>query len=739
MYPGTKVNWIDQSQIFQEKVTVVDNKALFLTASTFDKGPEEMTRIKGDKFFKLYGTDNRFDKHGQPAIQAARIINAGGELLVKRIVADNATLPNVIFVAQVTRNASDDENIVPTDALVIPDKDDVWFGKTIGELVADDVVVDVNGGVHGTLHYVEDYVEFYPGNAEQQEGYYFPFTMNTTGTLMTLKVNGVATKTNIPFDPDILFRISDPTFVYEVEVDGVTIISLDFTKTVFEAKGATSTHSAGTDIIINDDSDLDISDTEVGVEMSATIKWSAVYIENCYSFDQFKEELVKLYDPENGIYPLIGVTDNGRGLGCKAISLIPNIELSTSIGKMFYTVAVHEGTNRIEHASVTLGDVVYNNVQYGINEHTCEQVKFYIDPDIYADYVASLSEVIGVEVDAMVGYDMINLTTLRGIQIDNLEVDPESIDTAVQYGVTLEGGSNGEFGDYPVDTPAWTKALLDFYTGNYTNEIYDVDEYKIGAVVDCCYPYDVKEAIAELATFREDFVFFRDMRCDADSYQGTLSILNRFITNNKFIANYMTYYQILDPATKKRIKVSMMYDFAACLVNAFNNGIHYPTAGIANQFILESAIEGTINYIPRITPLLNQKQLVEDLRVNYAVFQQGQCIVQSLYSAQEAYTQLSYINNVLAIQEVVRSLRTSCPKKRYTFVDNSDFSSYAELCENVLRNFKNNFDYLHFEYRQDTLLAHQKIFYASVKFAFKDWAQSEIFDVYAINKEDIEV
>ena len=86
-----------------------------------------------------------------------------------------------------------------------------------------------------------------------------------------------------------------------------------------------------------------------------------------------------------------------------------------------------------------------------------------------------------------------NLTTLRGIQIDNLEVDPESIDIAVQYGVTLEGGSNGEFGDYPVDTPAWTKALLDFYTGNYTNEIYDVDEYKIGAVVDCCYPYDVKE------------------------------------------------------------------------------------------------------------------------------------------------------------------------------------------------------------------------------------------------------
>lgn len=731
MYPGTKVNWVDKSGVKKTENAVVDNKALFLTASTFDKGPEQLMRVSGDRFFKLYGYDNKFDKHGQAAIQAANIINAGGELLVKRLVADNATLSNIIFIAQVTRDAIGDEDVVPTDSIVLPNKDDVWFGKKIEELIADDVVVDVKGNVHGTLHYVENYTQFYPGNADQQEGYYFPFTLNTTGTIMTLKVNGVATKTNIPFDPDVLFRISDPTLIYEVEVDGVTIISLDFSRANFETNDNSNPS-------VVDDSDLDVSDTEIGVEKSASIKWSAVYIENCYSFDEFKTEVVKLYDPDNGLYPLIAVADNGRGQGCKAISFTPNIELSTSVGNQFYSVEVFEGTTRVDSATATINDVIFNNVQYGINEHTCEQVKMYVDPDILSDYTAIISEILGVDVDSMSGYDLINLTTLRGIQVDNLKIDPESIDLSVLYGVSLEGGSNGDFGDYPVDTPAWNKALIDFYSGNYTNEIYDTDEYKIGAIVDCSYPYNVKEAIATLVTFREDAVYFRDMRCDVDSYGSMCSIHNKFETRNKFIADYMTYYQIIDPSTKKRIRVSMMYDFATCLVNSFNLGIHYPTAGIANAFILKNAIEGTINFVPRITPTLNQKQLMDDMRINYAIFQQGECIVQSLYTSQEEYTQLSYVNNVLAVQEVVRSIRTTCPKKRYTFVENSDFSEYAELCNNVLRNFKNNFDYLHFEYTRDPLLAHQKIFQASIVFAFKDWAQSEIFNVETINAEDAE-
>ena len=102
MYPGTIVNWYDQSE-FQTENTIadIDNSPLFMVVSSFDKGPEELMEVSGEEFNSLFGT-MYFDKHGQNAIQAQRIINAGGRLLVKRVVADDSTVANVILVATVT-------------------------------------------------------------------------------------------------------------------------------------------------------------------------------------------------------------------------------------------------------------------------------------------------------------------------------------------------------------------------------------------------------------------------------------------------------------------------------------------------------------------------------------------------------------------------------------------------------------------------------------------------------------
>jgi hypothetical protein len=65
----------------------------------------------------------------------------------------------------------------------------------------------------------------------------------------------------------------------------------------------------------------------------------------------------------------------------------------------------------------------------------------------------------------------------------------------------------------------------------------------------------------------------------------------------------------------------------------------------------------------------------------------------------------------------------------------SDLQDYANAVDRVLDNFVNDFDVLKFEYVDDPLKRSQKIFYASIRFAFLGWAQTEIFDVYAINNE----
>ena len=313
--------------------------------------------------------------------------------------------------------------------------------------------------------------------------------------------------------------------------------------------------------------------------------------------------------------------------------------------------------------------------------------------------------------------------------------DEESIDLQSAYGVELKCGTNGEFGDAPFGTKAWTDAAIEVLDGTFDDIIWDVDTYKIAAVFDANYPKEVKDKIAEFVIFREDCVYFRDYGIDIMSYPSIVNYHDNIDADkkSKFILDYYTTYEIRDPETKVRERVTCMYDLARAMVTHFANGCYRPMAGVANNMILTNAIEGTINFTPRNTPSVNQKALLDDMRVNYAIFEDGRCVVQSLYTSQEDYTQLSYGNNVLAIQEVVRSIRTACPKQRFTFASGSDFSSYADAVNAVMKGFQSNFAELRFEYQQNTLKAAQKIFYASVYFKFNNWAQTEVFEVYALN------
>ena len=101
MYPGVIVEYNDQSARTPLPVTEVRNRPLFGAVFTSDKGPEEWTRVSGRDFFDIYGETISYARHGQPLLQAAMTINAGGELLCKRLVADTAHLANIGIVAKV--------------------------------------------------------------------------------------------------------------------------------------------------------------------------------------------------------------------------------------------------------------------------------------------------------------------------------------------------------------------------------------------------------------------------------------------------------------------------------------------------------------------------------------------------------------------------------------------------------------------------------------------------------------
>lgn len=470
-------------------------------------------------------------------------------------------------------------------------------------------------------------------------------------------------------------------------------------------------------------------------ETAVGIKWEAQSVQNAKTFEDVKKAAEKLH-VKGQKFPLFVIADNGKGESAKAVRFVPDYNTSKGIGKMFYTLKVYEGTTSIEDEAITVDpSVLYKSTAYGLFEDTCEQVIGEALEDVFDDYVNTIAEKLSLDPETVKSYDLIYGFDNKGAVVNGLTLDSEGLDLNASYGEKLKEGSNGSFGDAPVGTEAWVKAIKDVWDGNVTDEIYDVDQHKVAAVVDANLPDSIKESIAKFVTFRKDCVFFRDMGVGLTTFIAIRDKLNSFKTNNKFISDYMTSYKIKDPSTKKNIDVTMLYDFAYNLVSHIQNNPGYPLAGTTNSFVLNSAIKGTVNYTPRKTPSVDQKQAIDDLRVNYAIFEGDNCVVQTCYSAQDANTQLKYVNNVLAIQEVMRALRTYCPKDRYKFTTDGDLTDYARACQNILNKFSSKFDVLEFEYTRDPLKIAQKIFYASIKVAFGMWEQTEIFDIYAINND----
>ena len=610
MYPGSTFNIIDNSGITQN-ADIASNvyKPLFLTVGSFDKGIEGFNRVYGQEFYDIYGSKMYFSKHGQNAIQAKKLIDAGAELLIYRVCAEDATLANIVLIAKVTAS-----EVQKTDSEGHP------------------IYLDENGN-------------------------------ETT----------------------------------------------------------------------------EVTDNPVMIG-TAKVKWETASIAGCKTFDDVKKAIEDLTDASTGTFPVAFFTDNGRGASAKAIRLIPDYTTSRSIGKTFYSAVVYEGTTQIEAATVTLNPgVIYGNQAYAISNDSLKQLNGMVIDEVYDAYINFLAEALNMSAEDLANYDVIYGYTFNGASIPNFTVDAEGVDLNTDFGILLAEGDNGEFGDAPVGTQAWTEAIRAVFAGEVSDEIYDVDTHQVAAVLDANFPNVIKEAIAKLATFRKDFMFFRDLGTGLTTYTEIYDAYRQIETHDKFSAPFATSYMVKDPVTLRNIEVTMTYDMAAPLVNMFLTGTaSSPVAGIVNGFVLRDAIKGTVNFTPVVTPIVDQKQAMDDLRLNYAIFQGDQCVVQTEYTSQDDYTELSFINNVINVQEVIRAIRTECPKNRFKLIDGYDMSEYAKKVQNVISNFTSAFYSIKFNYTQDKLRASQKIFYATLEVAFNQWEQAELFDIYVLNINNLE-
>lgn len=613
-YPGTIDKWFDHSGIQAHEAVEVSPRPLLLHAAAFERGPEKLMRVHGEEFYKLFGYYIDVEKYGQAGIQAANIIDNGGELLIKRVVANDATLGNIVVVAN-----------------VIPDR---------------------------------------------------------------------VQKTN---------NMGQPLYL-----DAST------------GKETTDAGESNEAVMIN----------------VARIRHDLVTVPNAKTLDDVIDAALDCFVEEDEsqtfAYPLFAIVDNGRGETTKRFGIEPVYSVSKNQSYMLYRLK-YLGSKDLDAEQVYFAvapGVVYLEKAMDIGMACTEmlQCKASALEDSVEAFYAKISEISGIEPEDLFASDVIFAKSAKGTAMNGLAYDDAGEDLSVNMGFALQSGSNGAFGDYPIDTDEYEDALLDFFNGDFDSDIFNLDRFKIDACVDANYPYSVKKSIVRLANFRKDFFYFGDLGADIETYENAVLKLYD-MPRSFYCAWYGQAYDIRNPFNRKHTHVTITYSLAGLINSHLVSKTNAPYCGILHGFTIPEAIEGTVNWTPKITPDVNQKTLCDELRLNYASILRDVLTLETEYTSQEEYTQLSFLNNVIAIQYIIKDCRENCPAFRYSFISTADLSTYKRKVSDIVNKYSDWFESLEFVYVQDEIMRANKVFEADLKVKHKDFVQSELFNIYVLGED----
>lgn len=307
-----------------------------------------------------------------------------------------------------------------------------------------------------------------------------------------------------------------------------------------------------------------------------------------------------------------------------------------------------------------------------------------------------------------------------------------------------------------------------FFNGDFDRDIFNLDIYFPNALFDANYSNPTKLAIQRLVAFRGDMMCYMDMGINKiNSYNDCFETIPSMSSGLELTDEESDYYYIRDmhvavtclsykirnPYDNKIIPVTATYGLSNLYINHFKNDVSKVFAGISNNITINNIIEGSVSYIPKIYPtnemtslsniggvypsddetIINEKQLMCDLRVNYGCYYDDRFSIETEYTMNPTDSEFSYWNNVALVCLMMQSIRKACPTARYQFITSDDLNVYKVAVETAMKPWKNKFASVKFKYVQDPTSIENKIFYAAIEVVFKPFAQAEIFELTALN------
>jgi len=498
------------------------------------------------------------------------------------------------------------------------------------------------------------------------------------------------------------------------------------------------TDSAGNETIIAD------GNTAV-MEKKYKVKYTGKSFSDVTSIKGLSTLVKSTLDETNMIYPLFVITDNGRGISNKKIRICSNSTASKKLSYMKYYLEVIENSTILETLNFTSNPDISEYEKNMSIQTVISQYSDQIKCELFESYWELMSEKLSTlqsnyTYDELMNLDLFNCKDRTGVSLTDISLDNSTgyANLSYTYGLSLDNGSNGSFGTYPINSDDYANELVNFFNGNLTTDIYDIDNFKIDIIPDANYPISVKKAITSLCDVRIDPYFLRDMCILDTTYSDIISNGEDFLENSNnsmYSGTYPLFYDIIDPFSNKQITVTSILELCELLIPHFVNGRSRPFAGSMYGIKFSRWIEGTENFRPINLPDVKQKDNFIEYRLNYATkYDEGNFIQDTQITSQIDYTQATFMNNILLIQKVIKDIRTVAPSIRYSFLDKADLADYQDtVTTKVLNKVSSLFDLIELVYIEDTTAKQNKIYQAALNVVFKDFVQQEQFTIYLNN------
>lgn len=439
-------------------------------------------------------------------------------------------------------------------------------------------------------------------------------------------------------------------------------------------------------------------------------------------------------------FPFAVFTETGRGKSKKKVKITPDYASSKSASWTKYSLTVIENNESIDNVLLFSMDpdiidkstqenrFIDNVIADRSNQIRC--VAYEDSVNRMFEYLASL---LGVSEAYLKENDILFACTRKGYPLENIEIDSAGVSLNNIMGIDLTQGDDGAFGSYPIESAEYEARIVECFDGTATRDIYDINNRRINAIFDANYTAPIKRAIEGLVSFREDIYYFRDLGTDLYSVEDIIAADAQSL-KSKFCASYHNSYDIYEPSSRKRVRVTCMYDLVTKFVAHEIGGVGRPFAGMLYdlKFTDSHIIQNSFNFIPTKLPSYDEIEALADARINYIVKYNEIPTMDTQYTSDEVDSDFSYINNILAIQKMIRLVRERCPRTRYTFKTTDSYDAYKKDVQAVLDNCKADYNSLELTFMADDEQKDDKAVYACITVECKDFIDKEHFKVIAI-------